>query len=798
MWKAQSAYVSAFTALIFLLVPALALASAFPGSNGKIVFQSDRDGNSEIYAMEQDGSAQTNLTNNSDTDSNATWSPDGAKITFTSTRDGNNEVYIMNADGSGQTRLTAEPGTDYFSSFSHDGTKIVFASDRDGNTEIYVMNADGTGATRLTTDGSLDYAPTWSPDGTKIAFTSTRDGSEDVYVMNADGSGQTNLSNNGATDEQPSWSPDGTKLVFNTNRDGDWEVFSMNADGSSQTNVTANTVTDFYQAYSPDGAQITFGSHRDGNYEIYIMNADGSGQTNLTNDSSGGDLYPNWQPIVEVCIAVPPWFCKAPLLEASQNANLGHFDGKIYASHGNPQSDSLQVYDIANDLWSFGADTSTPLLQSFGDFIGDKLYLAGGCNGSCGSPQTTLQIYDATNDTWGSGASMPTARGDGVAVTMNGKLYVAGGNVDGSGGATDVLEIYDPVTDSWTTGASIPTGRFGAAGAIVGGKWYVVGGHSTGFGYPASVDVYDPVTDSWSTVTSLPGGGRVTAGVASLNGKLHVIGGGSQSAGGAVDTHDVYDPTTDSWSTDAPLPIPYAISAITVGSTIYQISASDDQGASHTDVFAFVGEAPETATLTTTGDSFLRHGNPDRNEGANPQLRIQASGDNRVVVKFDEAAIDAFVAGGFTKATLVLTIGENADNWGTQNDRTVDAHLLSVDFAEGNGQNAGVPGSQSTRGTGAGTTWDCASDTNIANQQTNCSPQWNGGTFGAATAPSQLHVNNQTGEVEWDVTQDVLSGAFGWLIKKTNEGRSGHVDYYSREGATTEGNANLAPRLILE
>ena len=132
-----------------------------------------------------------------------------------------------------------------------------------------------------------------------------------------------------------------------------------------------------------------------------------------------------------------------------------------------------------------------------------------------------------------------------------------------------------------------------------------------------------------------------------------------------------------------------------------------------------------------------------------------------MVVGFDQGAIDAFLAANtLTTATLVLTIAENANNWGTSNDRTVDAHPLTGDFAEGNGQNAGVPGSQSTRGTGPGVTWRCAVDAEIANQATDCDPTWNGGTFGPATAAPVVHVNGLSGAVSWDVTLDVEAGAF--------------------------------------
>src|SRR3990170_3930701 len=122
-------------------------------------------------------------------------SPTGL-IAFESDRDGNREIYVMNADGTSQTRLTNNPAMDVFSSWSPDGTKIAFASTRDGNAEIYVMNADGTSQTNISNNLASDINPSWSHDGTKIAFESTRDGNDQIYVMNADGTGQTNISNN--------------------------------------------------------------------------------------------------------------------------------------------------------------------------------------------------------------------------------------------------------------------------------------------------------------------------------------------------------------------------------------------------------------------------------------------------------------------------------------------------------------------------------------------------------------------------------------------------------------------------
>ena len=278
--------------------PAPSPAPAPTPANKKIVFQSMRDGNWEIYTMNPDGSNQTRLTNNPAEDGYPAWSPDGTKIAFTSNRDGNHEIYIMNADGSNQVRLTNEPGLDADPSWSPDGTKIAFASSRDGNSEVYIMNVDGSNQTRLTNNPATDFSTAWSPDGTKIIFASTRHGgisNYELYVMNADGSNPTRLTNTNKWNLQARFSPDGAKITFTsaaTASGPDFKINVMNSDGSNLNPLTTNTEENS-SAWSPDGKKIVFGSNRDGNYEIYVMNTDGSNTTRLTNNSAF-DWQPDW------------------------------------------------------------------------------------------------------------------------------------------------------------------------------------------------------------------------------------------------------------------------------------------------------------------------------------------------------------------------------------------------------------------------------------------------------------------------------------------------------------------------
>jgi uncharacterized delta-60 repeat protein len=261
---------------------------------GEIAFQSDRDGDMDIYIMNVDGSGQTNLMDNSSYDYSPNWSPDGGKIAFTSNRDGNQEVYVMNADGSWQTNLTHNSANDYVDCWSPDGSKILFTTFRDGNWEIYVMNADGSGQTNLTNSPTTgDQSASWSSDGSKIVYTRARDGLNEIYVMNADGTNQTMLTN-GQKDYGPNWSPDGSKILFYSLRDGQEEIYVIDADGTDLTRLTDHLARDQYCCWSPDGSKIAFTSERESsNYQIYVMDANGSNITRLTNNSAE-DSQPNW------------------------------------------------------------------------------------------------------------------------------------------------------------------------------------------------------------------------------------------------------------------------------------------------------------------------------------------------------------------------------------------------------------------------------------------------------------------------------------------------------------------------
>ena len=150
----------------------------------KISFVSSRDGNWEIYLIRADGHDITRLTNQSSSDFDISWSPDGRRLAFVSVpENGGYEVHIMNLDNGSRTTLAGGRVQDWVPAWSPDGKWIAYASKRN-QFDIYLIRPDGEDEVNLSNDpGVANYAPTWSPDSTRIAFTGNG-----IYLVDLDGS----------------------------------------------------------------------------------------------------------------------------------------------------------------------------------------------------------------------------------------------------------------------------------------------------------------------------------------------------------------------------------------------------------------------------------------------------------------------------------------------------------------------------------------------------------------------------------------------------------------------------------
>jgi Tol biopolymer transport system component len=234
----------------------------------KLVFAQKVDGNAEenceIFSMAVDGSNLQRVTNNSFWDLYPVWSPDGGRIAFLSKRDGDLDIYVMNDDGSNVKKL--------FDSGDHDadidwaGENIVFTSqfaiwkiEADGTNPTMITNLDGRGEWGNANLPKGDYDPRLSKDGRRIVFERLEDvnqpnGGYNIFVINIDGTGETRLTDNSYAQGIASWSHSGDKITYVVaaiDGVGKYDIYMMNADGTDNHNITPGYFPPEFLCHSP-------------------------------------------------------------------------------------------------------------------------------------------------------------------------------------------------------------------------------------------------------------------------------------------------------------------------------------------------------------------------------------------------------------------------------------------------------------------------------------------------------------------------------------------------------------------
>ncbi len=179
-----------------------------------IVFTSLRITNRpRVYRMNVQTLEVQRLSDEFSRDYQPAWSPDGKRIVFVSRRQGPTDLWVMNADGSDQQRLTLS-GTrvNVSPKWSPDGNLILFTQAlRAGGVPRLAIFSNVEGRT---VEYGFDLGPTpvrdpvFSPDGLWILFTSWPTGkNHDIYLIAANGAVRTQLTDFPSKEFDPAWRP---------------------------------------------------------------------------------------------------------------------------------------------------------------------------------------------------------------------------------------------------------------------------------------------------------------------------------------------------------------------------------------------------------------------------------------------------------------------------------------------------------------------------------------------------------------------------------------------------------------
>ena len=165
----------------------------------------------------------------------------GNRMFFTSTRDGNSEIYSANRDGSDIKRLTNDPAIDV-SPTCGPGGQIIFVSSRHGGPQIFMMSAAGGEAKRLTYKGSHNQTPAYCSSGGKqlLAFSGRDGGGFDIFTMDMKTGAYTRITQGQGINQDPAFSPDCRMIAFASSRGG---IFISSPEGLNQTKIISGAVS---------------------------------------------------------------------------------------------------------------------------------------------------------------------------------------------------------------------------------------------------------------------------------------------------------------------------------------------------------------------------------------------------------------------------------------------------------------------------------------------------------------------------------------------------------------------------
>ena len=271
--------------------------------SGRVVFQSDADGDNEIYELTSQGLTQ--LTHNAWSDEYPLWSPDGRWIAFSANPDGNYDLFIMAADGSGIRRLTSSPRDEVEQAWTPDGKKLAYTEEVKRpfgkRYSLWIKDLATDAVERLAPEFPDSAAlPNFSPVAPLLAFTGKKAPGWDVFVYDRAARTYQALTEGGHAC-RPHFSPDGRTIAYvshEADRRGD--IWLMAADGGGKRRLTVRDETsDYFPTWSPDGRAVLFCSSaetmyaHEGRWGMYLVDV-ATGRVTLFYDGPGRDVFPDW------------------------------------------------------------------------------------------------------------------------------------------------------------------------------------------------------------------------------------------------------------------------------------------------------------------------------------------------------------------------------------------------------------------------------------------------------------------------------------------------------------------------
>jgi Tol biopolymer transport system component len=197
------------------------------GPANLIAWESNRTSNWDLFMMDVSGDGMpVQLTDDPANDINAFWFPDGGcdqpgdqRLVFQSDRDGDWEIYELDVATMELTKLTDNTTEDENPVLSRDGQTMTWVQlDAYGVYNLWVMNLNTMEAHQVTDMGVDVTGQMFSPDDSMIAFDANLDGDYDVFSVYLNTDNVVPVTNNSVEDRAPTFRcDDPMQVIYHSN-----------------------------------------------------------------------------------------------------------------------------------------------------------------------------------------------------------------------------------------------------------------------------------------------------------------------------------------------------------------------------------------------------------------------------------------------------------------------------------------------------------------------------------------------------------------------------------------------------
>jgi Tol biopolymer transport system component len=228
-------------------------------------------------------------------------SPDKKWLAFDSNRNGNQDIWRMPLDGSTPPELlSASPEDEFQPAYSPDGKLLAFHSLRSGSVrDLYLLPAEGGARLRIPVATTNNVAPRLSPDGRSLLYIVWGDeGDVSVQTIRREpgatgwGGAKVGLKVPAITAGGSDWSPDGRWICYINGG----ELRRATPDGRDTATIARlpQDFTPFYGRWSGDGRDVYVSGNRpDGTYLVYGFPVGGGTPREVAH--SDGPTYQNFR-----------------------------------------------------------------------------------------------------------------------------------------------------------------------------------------------------------------------------------------------------------------------------------------------------------------------------------------------------------------------------------------------------------------------------------------------------------------------------------------------------------------------